>query len=469
MNTDEATITKVHPHYKKYNPLWKRCRDVIEGSDAIKGGRELYLPRLPGQGLEAYEHYLERSIFFNITGKTLELYVSMIFSKAMAIHGMPEDSNLISDCDLQGTSLQEFIEEITTYAIGIGRFGVLVEYASMIQSGMSIADTEREEARPYLVRYPAESITNWHSGRHRGKSIIDRVVLKEKTEEEEDIQYRELLLLEERYTVRIWKKLPGLKEEKWTIARNVVPLQNGTAIDILPFFFIDPDCGSAECRKPPLLDLVDINLSHYRTMADLEHGRYHSGLPTPIFAGFNFQEGEAIKLGSTEGISSNMPEAKAYYLEFSGKGLEALEKAAEQKEAWMVQLGAGLLDSYQYAREAAETMAIRRSGANASVGRMAMAVSESMTKAMAFLCGWAGLDPQGVRIQLTTEYLPETIDPQEISVLLQAVQSGNYRRLDWLYRLKNAGIIGQDVKPEKIDEELHKEKTEMPAVGFKAA
>ena len=140
---------------------------MIEGSDAVKGGRELYLPRLPGQGLEAYEHYLERSIFFNITGKTLELYVSMIFSKAMAIHGMPEDSNLISDCDLQGTSLQEFIEEIMTDAIGVGRCGVLIDYAGMIQNGMSIADAEREEARPYLVRYPAESITNWHSGRHR--------------------------------------------------------------------------------------------------------------------------------------------------------------------------------------------------------------------------------------------------------------------------------------------------------------
>ena len=386
MSVDEATITRIHPHYRKYHPLWKRCRDVIEGSDTVKAGRELYLPRLPGQGLEAYEHYLERSIFFNITGKTLELYVSMIFSKAVTIHGIPEASPLITDCDLQGTSLVEFVEETTTEAIGVGRCGVLVDYAGMIHKGMSMADAKREETRPYLVRYPAESITNWHSGRHRGKTIVDSVVLKEKTEEEEDPQYRELLLLDERYTVRIWKKLPNVKLEKWVLSRSVVPLRNGAPIDSIPFFFIDPECGSPDCRKPPLLDLVDINLSHYRTMADLEHGRFHSGLPTPIFAGFNFQEGEAIKLGSTEGISSTMPEAKAYYLEFSGKGLEALEKAAEQKEAWMVQLGAGLLDSYNYQREAAQTMTIRRSGANASVGRMAMAISESISKAMAFLC-----------------------------------------------------------------------------------
>ena len=79
------------------------------------------------------------------------------------------------------------------------------------------------------------------------------------------------------------------------------------------------------------------------------------------------------------------------------------------------------------------------------------------------------MDSKEVRIQLTTEYLPETIDPQEIAVLLQAVQSGNYRRLDWLYRLKNAGIIGQEAKPEKIEEELKREKKDMEPVGFRAA
>jgi hypothetical protein len=472
MNPEENGITAVHPEYRKYHPLWKRCRDVLEGSDAVKAARELYLPRLPGQGLEGYEHYLARSIFFNITGKTLELYVSMIYSKAVTIHGPEESSPLITDCDLQGTSLSEFMEDVTTDVIGVGRCGVLVDYSGLIQSGMSIADAEREEARPYLVRYPPESITNWHSGRHGGRTILDRVVLKEKTGEEsdEELQYRELVITEGSYNVRIWRKLNLVKKETWVITKDLTPLRNGEPIAELPFFFVDPECGSPRCRKPPLLDLVDINLSHYRTMADLEHGRFHSGLPTPIFAGFNFQEDEAVKLGSTEGISSNLPEAKAYYLEFSGKGLEALEKAAEQKEAWMVQLGAGLLDSSQSNREAAETLAIRRSGANATVGRMAMSVSESMTKALAFLCSWAGLGSKDVRVQLTTEYLPYLLDPQEISVLHEAVKSGDYRRVDWLSRLKAAGILGQDLAPERIDREL-KEKSkseEKPKVGFTA-
>ena len=461
--------TLLHPQYRKFAPLWKRCRDVIEGSDAVKKGRELYLKRLPGQSIDAYEHYLERAIFFNVAGKTLELYLSLIFSKAAAIHGIPEESPLLTDCDLKGNTLEEFMEETTAETLTVGRCGVLVDYSGTIEAGMSLADAERGEARPYLVRYPAESILNWRQGRHGGKTLLDRVVLKETTSEDnaeadDSLQYRELLLEHETYTVRIWKKT---QEEQWAVEKTIIPLLHGMPIRHIPFYFIDPLSGTPECKKPPLLDLVDINLGHYRTMADLEHGRFHSGLPTPIFAGFNFQEGETIKLGSTEGICSNMPDAKAYYLEFSGRGLEALEKAAQQKEAWMIQLGAGLIDSYQKTQEAAQTLMIRRSGANATIGRIAMAVSESMTKALKFLCTWAGMHAEDVKIQLTTEYLPESVNPQEIAILLQAVQSGNYRRIDWLYRLKNAGIIGQDAKPEKIDAELEKNSVQAEyKIGF---
>jgi len=189
-------ITKTHPQYRKYLPLWKRCRDVIEGSDAVKGGRELYLKRLPGQSLEAYEIYLERALFFNISGKTLELYIAMIFSKAASIHGLAPDAPFLLDCDLQGTSLEEFLEEVTTETISVGRCGVLVDYSGTIQEGMSLADAARGEARPYLVRYPAETMTHWHMGRHGGRTILDRVVLKERKGDEESddaSQYRELV------------------------------------------------------------------------------------------------------------------------------------------------------------------------------------------------------------------------------------------------------------------------------------
>ncbi len=469
-------ITTCHKDYSKFLPLWTRCKTVLEGSDAVKAAGETLLPKLPGQSRESYEHYKERAVFFGASGKTRELYTSMVFSKAPTIKGIEEQSPILEDADLNGKPIDELLEDVLAEVIGFGRCGMLVDYSGTVPEGMSLAEAERGEARPYLTLYQAFDITNWHCGRHRGRTVLDRIVLKESIEGSdgtEQPQYRELLLVDGIYTVRKWRMIQNRsrsrKESQWIVSGKTIPIKNGEPLDFIPFFFFDAASGSVACRTPPLLDLVDINISHYRTMADLEHGRFHSGLPTPIFAGFNFQEGEAVKLGSTEGISSNLPDAKAYYLEFKGEGLSALENAAKQKEAWMVQLGSGMLDFYRPGQEATETLMIRRSGANATIGRMAIAVSEIMTKALKLEASWAGMPNDDVKVQLLTEYLPENISPQEISILLEAVQSGNYRRIDWLYRLKNAGILSQEVKPERVDEELQKGTKEMAPVGFKAA
>jgi hypothetical protein len=187
-------------------------------------------------------------------------------------------------------------------------------------------------------------------------------------------------------------------------------------------------------------------------MADLEHGRFFCGLPTPIFAGFQFQEGEKIALGSMTGISSNEPAAKAYYMEFTGTGLTALESAAKQKEEWMSHLGGGLLNPAFTGAEAAETMKIRRSGANATLASIASAVSMVGTKVLSLMSEWGGGSPCSVL--LNTEFMPASITPQEIDTLLRAVQSGDFRRLDFLKRLQSGGSIAPDVDVEIVNKEL---------------
>ena len=86
--TKEADITTCHREYTKYLPRWTRCKIVMEGADAVKAAGEALLPKLPGQNRESYDHYRERAVFFNATGKTLELYTSMVFSKAPTIKGI---------------------------------------------------------------------------------------------------------------------------------------------------------------------------------------------------------------------------------------------------------------------------------------------------------------------------------------------------------------------------------------------
>ncbi len=453
-------ISQTHRRYDEFLSRWKRCRDAFAGSDAVKEAGEVYLPRLPGQDQAAYDAYRMRTVFYGAAGHTLTLYMGLAFSKAPVISGLVANDPLLVDANMAGKPFLEILEDALENVIGMGRYGILVDYAGEIRAGMTKGDAVRERTRPYLAAYGALDITFWHEGRRSGYTVPDHVVLHEFFESEEaceEEQFRELILSAEGYVVRLWRKVKNEDEkEEWTVVSTVRPLLDDAPLDRIPFFFLDPEYGSSEPACPPLLGLVDVNMSHYRTMADLEHGRFFCGLPTPIFAGFSFQEGETVKLGSMRGIASSAPDAKAYYLEFTGAGLSALESAARQKEQWMSQLGGSMLDSEKTGIEAAETIRMKRTGSNATLASMAQAVSAVMTKVLKLMVRWAGGNSEGVSVMLLTEYMPAAITPDELSVLLQAVQSGDFRRVDWLARCKVAGILAQDMDAGEIERELGK-------------
>ena len=474
-------IDDTHPDYKKRLPQWTRCADAIEGADAIRAGGTKYLPKLPAQTDSDYNDYQTRAVWKNATAKTLDMFTGLVEPEKAKIEGASED--VLEDADLAGKPFPEVIEDALEHVIGVGRFGILVDYSGMITPDMSQAEAEKAGARAYVAAYTAQQITNWHKGRHGGRMVLDRVVLKEQAEVAGVMidQFRELLLedvsdednIRPVYHSHVWRLFESTesKQKVWKIVSELdaEPLMGGSALDFIPFFFFDPEYGAADPVTPPLLDLVDVNLSHFRTMADLENGRFFLGLPTPVFCGFGDMEGKIIKLGSTEGITSTDPAAKAYYLEFTGAGMAILEGAAKQKEEWMAQLGGGLLDSDTEIAETAETARIKRSGANATLGSMASAVAAVATKVLALVMKWTtGADIE-CSVVLNTDYLPGTVDASTIAALLQAVQSGDFRRRDFLAVLKQGGQIAPDVDLEAVDKELGDNAAGTLAIGLQMA
>ena len=444
-------ITDTHAQYTTRQPQWKRCRDAFEGGDAVKKARETYLKKLPGQTNDEYQDYLDRAIWYDACKATLDLYTGMVFSKPVQYQDIDLQDPLVTDADMAGKPFSEVMESALDDVLKFNRYGILVDFAGLIPEGVSPQDARSSEVRPFCASYSCFDIINWHRARIGGRMLLDRVVLKEG-----ERKIRELLLDATGYHVRVWEKpealggLPAAAE--WSVTAEITPLMRGAALREIPFCFFDAEYGSSDCQTPPLLGLVDINLSHYRTMADLEHGRFFCGLPTPIFAGFQFTENDKVALGSMNGISAADSTAKAYYLEFTGSGLAALESAAKQKEEWMSHLGGGLLNPAFTGAEAAETMKIRRSGANATLASVASAVSMVGTKVLSLMAEWGGAGP--CTVQLNTEYLPANITPQEIDTLLRAVQSGDFRRLDFLKRLQTGGAIAPDVDVELVNKEL---------------
>lgn len=453
-------ITDTCKDYEKRIEQWKRCRAAVSGTDAVKDAGQAYLPNLPGQTKAEYDAYRMRAVFYNATARTLDGLTGLVFAKEPDIEFPDSASDIQEDVDLHGTPLQEFAEEVLEEVIGVGRCGILIDHT--VDPGVvSKADAERLGLRPYAIVYEAECVTNWTIGRVNNKAALTRVVLKESydADDGEQVQYRELVQDENGiYSIQLWQCLliDGKRTTEFTkIGEPVYPKMGGTPMGFIPFWFAGPE-GSNYCPdKPPLLDLVDINMAHYRTMADLQHGRFFCGLPTPYFAGFHFEdENPTIKLGSTSALISSDSGAHAEYLEFKGEGLNALVLACEKWEEMMARLGARMLAGQEKkSAETAETVRIRSTGETSVVADIARAVSRTLSQALTVLVQWAGYDATEVKIALNTDYMPTQMDGPMLVAMTSALQSGAIPKLVYFENLQKGEIIADTWEFDDFDAE----------------
>src|SRR5690606_21487091 len=100
-----------------------------------------------------------------------------------------------------------------------------------------------------------------------------------------------------RYVQQVWRF--DDEQKAWVKDGSpIFPVRRSVRLDFIPFVFVNASGISAAVSKPPLVDLADVNLSHYRTSADLEHGRHLTALPTPWITGWDGSGGE-FRIGSS--------------------------------------------------------------------------------------------------------------------------------------------------------------------------
>jgi hypothetical protein len=373
---------------------------------------------------------------------------------------------LVADVSMSGLSLHQFAEMVAEEVIKIGRCGVLVDHPPMTEA-MTLAQAQSLGMRPYMRMYDAESIINWRTDRIAGAETLTLVVLEEEREVKKDEFevkcekiWRVLDLTNGIYRQRLFEKND---RGEFVAYAEVFPQSQGKPIARIPFEFFGVRDNSACVDKPPLLDLVDVNLSHYRTTADYEHGLHFTGLPTPVVTGFYSDEQSAqMRIGSGTAWLLPDPAAKAFYLEFSGQGLSELREALRAKEAMMATLGARILAPEKRQVETAQTAAIHRAGENSVLASIAQSISIGLTHCLEWMANWAGYDPE-VSVRLNKDYLPNSMTYQDVQALVQSWQAGAISHETLFDNLVKGEIIREDVS---FDDE--KERIELVTAGLPA-
>lgn len=474
--------------YQAALPKWKRARHCYEGTDAVKGAGIDYLPMLdshskgitipPGDaasvwpGALKYEAYKLRALFYNAMGRTVDGLSGAIFQKAPALK-MPERiRDHAKDVTLTGASAELFGLRTTREVLTTGRYGVLVE----------MAGPDAPEQRPYWAGYRAEDVIAWRTERRGGDLVLTCVVLRENIEEQDPKdefattaceQYRVLMLAPGKtdstvYTQQIWRKAEGGDKEKptWVVVDEAIPSRRAVPLDFIPFVFIGPTSTAADIEKPPLVDLADVNLSHYRNMADLEHGLHHVGVPQLVISG-NVAGGNSngpLDFGSGVAICLDTG-GDAKILQADGELLGALERADERKRKLMATLGARLLEEQAGAAETATAVGMRHSGEHATLRTVAQAIEQGLTMALQWHVWWMGTEatPEDTKAtyELNKEFFAVKASPDEVRAALLAWQAGGISFETFYERLQKGGWSREGVTAE---EELRAIEAETPPV-----
>lgn len=413
-----------HPEYLENIEDYKTIRDCYDGARRIKKEGVRYLPRLKAQSDEDYLNYKSRALFFPITGKTATTLVGLATVKPPKTSYPANMSKYFLDTE-RDQQFTEFYVKTFLEVVLMGRYGVLID----APPGEAVHD-------PKFSCYRAENIVRWEvdeSGLATDLLLKEHTYIKgqQKFEMNEQCRYRHCFLSGGIYTVET------LDEDLEPVSGQVQPEFSGQKLDYIPFVCFGSSGVHMSVDRPPMLDIATINVSHYMTSADLEWGRHITGLPTPVVSGVD--AGTKLSIGGTAAWVLPVVDAKAYYLEFTGQGLQSLEKALAEKIGLMASVSARLIDNSTRGSEAAETVRLRYMSESASLVHSIGAVESGMSILYNML---AKLRREStVVIQFSREIVGTGIAFKDLKTLFDGYFQGGISKETLLYNLRRLEAV----------------------------
>lgn len=468
--------TNRHPQYNYWMDSWRIMRDTSRGSIAVKAAGQKYLPILDRMTDSGYVSYLERATYFNMVARTVNGLVGTIFTRTPKVQNLPKklDANL-KNVTQDNKSLSDFSKLVAQEVMTTGRYGVLLDMPPTAEN------------EPYMQGYIAENILNWkvRTGSNGKEELVEVVLVEFEDRSDpsnpsvnrEVVRYRVLRLgsflneseeLEFGYQQHIYRSVPGTQSTLSSAFTPpnlnsapdfvITPRNRGKVFDFIPFCFFGPWSNDPDVDKPPLLDIADLNISHYRSYADLEHGRFYTAMPT-YYAFVNSNDGETEYSVGPNTVWQIVADKAPGIMEFHGSGLIFLERALDQKEHQISSLGGRMLGvRTNAAAESDNTVALKEKNERSLLLNITNAINHGFTKILFWYAVWLDVPEKTaskIAMELNQDFLLDKMSAREFRAIAMMHKDGMLP-LDVMYSyFQKAEIIPHDVSLEEFEEMLN--------------
>ena len=397
---------------------------------------------------DAYQTRVDRSVLSPYTSRLIETAAGAILRKPIHIEGDPYWLELAENIDGLGSNINEYARRALVSSLTYGHSAILVDYPAASEA-RNLAEERAMGRRPYFVHVDAPQIWGWRKEPGTNRLLQVRI---------HDYDVRPLNEFGEEQVEEMRVIYPG-RYDLYTLGQELVEFTatGGYSLSEIPLVPIYSNRRGLLVSQPPLLDIANLNITHYQRQADLIHALHIAAMPTLVLEGWDDTTGSAT-MGVNYAIAMQ-PGNKAYYVQADATSFDAQMAELQSLESQMSTLGVTKLFGQKFVAESAEAKRIDQAQSNSVLSIISQELESALNQAFSFAAQYVGMEPPEIKIDRDFDYY--RLIGQDVSVLAQLNQMGKISDAMLLEILRRGEILPDTVNIEDEMEAVGRMATEI--------
>lgn len=431
--------------------IWQMIETMLGGTRAMREAGRDYLPQHDEESDVNYDDRLYSNVLFNVFELTLDNFVGRPFSDPVGLNDdVPEQiREMTKNIDLQGNDITTFCRQWFREGLAKGFSHALIDMPSMQpeqRANRTLADDRSEGRRPYWLFIKPENlifasseVVNTPEGpqeRFTHVRIAEIVVERDGFAEVVKEQIRVL----EPGSWRVYEKRQTNKRRKpeWVLID-----QGETDLDMVPLVtFYASDREGLMMAKPPLEDLAHLNIRWWQSNADQINVLTVARFPMLAVAGAMDTSGTVMRIGPRQLLGTKDPNGRFYYVEHTGKSINAGRQDLLDLEEQMANYGSIFLKR-RPGNQVATARALDSAESTSPLQDMIVRFVDSVNNAMKFTAEWMSLETAGT-VKISSDFGPEEEHKFDLDFIIELRKSRDISREAVIDEAKRRGILADD-------------------------
>lgn len=450
--TDPSNVTQA---WSTMQPKWKLVQTLMDGTAAMREAGRDYLPQHDSESNPAYSERLESCTLYNVFKLTVNALVGRPFGTQVdwVDTTPPEISDLFTNIDLQGTDLHGFTREWFREGLTKGFCHILIDSPGGQpdeRAQRTKLDDMNGNMRPFWKLISPENVLAAFSEVIGGVERLTHVRILET-----EIVREGFLEVSKRF-IRVLE--PGT----WALYEEIIdktskkviwrPYDSGiTDIDFIPLqtFYAGQRSGLNLCT-PPLEDLGYLNVRHWQSTSDQQNVLTVARFPILAVAGSHEINADTMAIGPRQLLGTRDSAGRFYYVEHTGKAIEAGDTDLANLEEIMGNYGAEFLKKKKVASRNPQDRIYDVTESTSELQEMILRFQATVGNALAMTAVWLKLPlkdgkPYGGDVLIDNDFTIQDSNANDLQHLAQARVNEDISLPTYIDTLKRLNVLDDNI------------------------